>query len=508
MTRVAVATSSANAADSAREVAAEGGNAVDCAIATAISAMNLEPGVCAFAGGAYVTVWAPDHDPVTFDGNHTVPGKGLTAAERGQGKVDVRLDYGGGITTTIGAGSVAVPGALAALDKAWKRYGGVPWRTLFQPAIREVKAGFPLSASCHYYLGYSGKPIFGRSTDGYEALHEEQGRLRDRGAAIHVPYLADSLAIIADEGATAFYQGDLAYAITRHVRDGGGALTMDDMSTFDALERPALVTDIDKWQIATNPPPAVGGTVLTAMLLACGDMRGDRWNRESLERLIHVQRACLDFRRDRLDVADDVVGEAAALIRTAKGGELLSRWTSASTIHVSAVDDQGIGCAITASAGYGCGEMPEGTGLWLNNGLGEIELNRRDVDDREPGERLPSNMAPSVGRTGGAVLAIGSPGADRITTAIHQVLTNYLQFGMPLDSSIEHPRLHVDTSGETDKLRTEPGLDLPDSGLPLYCFDGPNMYFGGVGVASFEKREGFHVVADARREGGIFLSEA
>ena len=508
MTRVAVATTSANAADAAPRVADAGGNAVDCALGTAITAMNMEPGVCAFAGGAYVTVWAPGADPVTFDGNHTVPGMGLTAAERGHGKVTVRLDYGGGITTIVGPGSVAVPGAIAAIDSAWRSFGSIDWRHLFSPAIDAARQGFPLSESCRYYLGYSGGPIFGRSEDGHSALHDENGRLIDKGDLVHVPHLADTLAAIADEGAELFYAGELGQRIASHVRDGEGALTREDMESFTAIERPALVTDIGAWQIATNPPPAVGGSVLTAMLLACRDLRGDDWNSETLDRLIHVQRACLDFRRDRLDIAEDVVGEAINLLHAARDGELLSRWISSSTIHVSAVDDTGLGCAVTASAGYGSGEMPEGTGLWLNNGLGEIELNRREVETREPGERVPSNMAPTVARRNGAVIAIGSPGADRITTAIHQVLTNFMQFGLPLPEAIVHPRVHVDTTGDEDKLRAEPGLDLPATELPLHLFDGPNMYFGGVSVASFDDDNGFEVVADARREGGTYLSDA
>lgn len=177
-------------------------------------------------------------------------------------------------------------------------------------------------------------------------------------------------------------------------------------------------------------------------------------------------------------------------------------------MHTSAVDDSGTGCAITASSGYGSGEMPEGTGLWLNNGLGEIELNRRDVDSRKPGERLPSNMAPTVARSEDATMAIGSPGADRITTAIHQVLVNTLQFGMPIADAIAHPRVHVDTTGAADQLRAEPGLDMPELDLPLQAFADINMYFGGVSVATFDRRSGFEVAADARREGGVFLSDA
>jgi gamma-glutamyltranspeptidase/glutathione hydrolase len=508
VTSVALATTTANAVEAASAIAAEGGNAVDCALATAIMSVNTEPSVCALAGGAYVTIWAPGDAPVTIDGNHVIPGLGLRESERGRGKTPVRLDYGGGITTIVGAGSIAVPGALAAFEKAWQRYGSIGWADLFEPTIQATRKGFPLSAACHYYLGYSAESIFNRSEDGYRALHDENDKLVELGSLIHVPHLADSLAAIAEEGAVAFYKGDIAQAISRHVRDGDGALTLEDLESYEAVERPALVADIDSWHIATNPPPAVGGAVLTAMLLACGDLHASDWDRQSLARLVHVQRACLDFRRDHLDLTDDIDHEAARLIQAARHGQLMSEWASSSTIHVSAVDDSGLGCAVTASSGYGSGEMPAGTGLWLNNALGELELNRREVESRPVGTRLPSNMAPTVARSDDAVLAIGSPGADRITTAIHQVLTNVLQFDMPLEKAIAHPRLHVDTSGETDKLCTEPGLDLPELDLPLYTFPDISMYFGGVSVASYDINKGFVVESDARRESGVFLSDS
>ena len=212
--------------------------------------------------------------------------------------------------------------------------------------------------------------------------------------------------------------------------------------------------------------------------------------------------------RDSLDLADDVGSEAARLVAAARDGSLLARWASASTVHTSVVDDSGNGCAITASSGYGSGEMPQGTGLWLNNCIGEIELNRRGLDAGPPGERLPSNMAPSVARRDGAVLAVGSPGADRITTAMQQFLINYLQLGMPLHDAIAHPRVHVDTSGEVINLKAEPGLDLPEVDLPVSVFPELVMYFGGVGAAVFDADTGFEVAADPRREGGVFNPDA
>jgi gamma-glutamyltranspeptidase / glutathione hydrolase len=502
VSKVAVATTSELAADAAREVAAAGGNAVDCAIGAALMSMNTQPGVCALAGGAYVTVWAPDEAPVTFDGNHAVPGRGLTGHDPAAGISEVTLDYGGGVTTRVGAGAVAIPGALAAIEAAWRRHGDCRWHDLFVPAIRAARDGFPLPAACHYYLCYSERPIFSRSADARRALHDEDGALLDPGSPVVVPHLADSLASIADGGAPVFYEGQLARAMTDHVLDGGGALTMADLAEYEAVERRALTAELHGWRIATNPPPAIGGAVLTAMLLACADLPSPRWDRASLERLIRVQRACLDYRQRSFDAGEDLVRAARSLIAAARDGRLLSRWNSASTVHTSAVDDSGLACSITASSGYGSGEMPAGTGLWLNNGLGEIELMGDGSTAGAPGTRLPSNMAPSVARRADAVLAIGSPGADRITSAIHQVLVNTLELGMPLADAIAHPRLHVDTSGTSDRLAAEPGLDLPDIDLPLTVFPELNMYFGGVGAALATAAGGFDVASDPRREGG------
>ena len=462
MSKVAVATTSQLAADAAREVADVGGNAVDCALAAALLTINTEPGVCALGGSAFITIWSKGEDPVTVDGNVAVPGKGLSDNERKQGAVEVSLDYGGGIATLVGPGSVSVPGTLAAMEDAWKNYGRAPWRAIFEPTIRATREGFPLSAACRYYLGYAGDIIFGRSEDGHNALHRSDGSLIDAGHTVIVPHLADSLEGIANEGARLFYKGEIARRIAEHCRDGNGMLTLADLRSYEAIERAPLMTRIGDWQLATNPPPAVGGSVLAAMLLACADLDITHWDKASLQQLIDAQRACLDFRQRNLDLAEDVGPEAARLVEAARSGQLLSRWTSASTVHTSVVDDTGNGSAITASSGYGSGEMPTGTGLWLNNCLGEIELNRRGLDAGPPGARLPSNMTPAVARRDGAVLAVGSPGADRITTAMQQFLINYMQLGMPLDDAIAHPRVHVDTSGDVVQLKAEPGLDLPD----------------------------------------------
>ncbi len=505
MTKVAVATTSQLAADAAKTVALNGGNAVDCALAAALFAMNTEPGVCALAGGAYVTVWKAGGEPVTIDGNVAVPGKGMPAAERGKGASNVSMQYGGGITTLVGAGSVAIPGSLAAIERAWRLFGKSNWRDLFAPVIAATRNGFPLSSACHYYLGYSGEQIFGRSDDGFFSLHDADRKLNDAGQLIVIPHLADTLAAIAAEGAQLFYEGELAQTITKHVLEGGGALTMQDMKHYEAIERRSLTADIGAWTIASNPPPAIGGTVLAAMLLACAELPHRKWTPEALSQLIDVQRAALDYRKRHLDLAEDVGAQAAHLLKSARSGQLLSQWTSSSTVHTSAVDDDGLACAVTGSSGYGSGEMPPGTGLWLNNCLGEIELNRRGLNAGPIGARLPSNMAPSIARSDDAVLAVGSPGADRITTAMHQFLVNCLQMGMTLEAAIAHPRVHVDTSGQEERLMFEAGLQLPDLDLPSKEFEQLNMYFGGIGATLFSSANGFEAASDPRREGGTMI---
>lgn len=507
MTGVAVATTSSLAAEAARETASLGGNAVDCALAASLLTMNTEPGVCALAGGAFVTVWKPGESPVTIDGNVAVPGYTPAKVKHDADVESVTMEYGGGITTLVGTGTVGVPGSLAAVEAAWQQYGNANWSDIFSPSIRAAREGFPLSSACHHYLGYSGKAIYGRSTDGFESLHDGDS-LREAGSLIVVPNLADSLSLISSDGAKAFYEGDLAVAISRHCRENGGTLSADDLLRYRAIVRPALKTEINGWQIATNPPPAVGGVVLSAMLSAFARQAMDRWDAKAVDHLIKVQRACLGFRKRHLDLADDVGTEGERMLSLARSGQLLNKWASAATVHTSAVDDTGLACAVTASSGYGAGEMPPGTGLWLNNCVGELELNRRGLDAGPVGSRLPSNMAPSIARQAARVIAIGSPGADRITTALHQFLVNVLQMEMPLADAVAHPRVHVDTSGETDRLMAEAGLPVPACDLPVSVYPDISMYFGGVGVASFDESLGFDTAADPRREGGTVIVEA
>jgi len=505
---IAVATTSELAASAAAETAAAGGNAVDCAVAASMVAMNTQPGVCSLAGGAYVTVWDPAGEPVTIDGGVAIPGLEMDEAYRPDDGTALHLAYGGGVDTVVGCASVGVPGALAACARAVERFGALPWETILSPVVRIAREGFPLPRACHYYLESSGGPIFCRSDDGRRALYDRHGKLRGVGDTVVVPHLADSLQAIASGGSDVFYRGPIADAIVDHVRRGGGRLTAADLDRYVPLERPSLVARLDAWRIALNPPPAVGGAVLAALLMLSRDAVAAAGSDEArvVDTIVAAQRAVLDWRRTRLDLSEEVARDAQTLLELAASGRLARGSSqSAATVHSSAVDAAGLGCSITSSAGYGAGEMPDGTGLWLNNCLGELELNRRGLDTGPAGARLPSNMAPGVARCADATLAFGSPGADRITTALQQFLLRHLLLGIELRQANEAARVHVEVAREPVSVSAEEGVDVTALALPVTSFPPSSMYFGGVGVARVDEGGQLTASADPRRSGGVFI---
>ncbi len=159
---------------------------------------------------------------------------------------------------------------------------------------------------------------------------------------------------------------------------------------------------------------------------------------------------------------------------------------------------------MTVSAGYCSGALPAGTGFYLNNCLGELELHPAGYHGLEPGERLVSNMAPTVAIRKDAALALGSPGASRITTAVSSVLVNFLLHGMSLSDAVDHPRLHTEIFEGKPTIAHEPGIPVESiDGLDVRRFPDLSMYFGGVQAAITDEVAGLFAVADPRRTGGV-----
>ncbi|MDP8958482.1 MAG: gamma-glutamyltransferase [Actinomycetota bacterium] len=503
MRGVVVASGSQISADAGAAIADRGGNAVDAALAAALVCLVTEPGMCSLGGGGFVTIWPPAAEPVTIDGFDEMPGRGLGAERFGRAGRAVHLEYGGGVDTTVGYGSVATPGVVAACGRASERFGRVRWDALLEPARGHARRGFPLSAPAHHFLAYAHQSIYGWHPSSHAALHDEHGALLPEGAMVQVPHLAETLETLAERGPRDFYHGELARAIAAEMQGHDALLTLQDLRSYRAVERVPLRVGFDSWELATNPPPALGGAVLAAMVALMGQNDEWGWTSEQVARLAEVQRAVLDYRRARLG-GPDPSGEAQDLLESARAGgrELLS---SPSTLQISAAGSEGLACSITVSCGYGSGVLMEGTGIWFNNTLGELELNPGGFHALPPGARIPSNMAPSVARrTDGATLAIGSPGAGRITTAVLQVLLNYLRLGWSLQEAVNHPRLHVELLEGTTAVTYEEGLPVQGLTMERRPFPGRSMYFGGVQAAAWEPGS-LSAAAAPRRAGAIAL---
>lgn len=500
---VAVSACNELAAAAGVRLAELGGNAVDAALAAILVSQVSEPGMCALAGGAYLTVAPAGGEPITVDGGVAMPGLGLPAERFGRAVEDIEMAYGGGVTATVGYGSVATPGGLAAYAAAHLRFGRAPWAEVLAPAVEVAREGFPLGRASAYYLAYSHDSIFSRSADSHAALHDGDGALLAEGAQVHIPHLADTLELLAEHGAVAFYTGEVAERIVEDMAAHDGLVTAEDLARYRPALRTSLAVTAGEWQLGTNPPPAIGGAALAAMLTLLGGRPYGAWTPADVAHLIAVQDFVLRYRRDRLDTAEDRGAAAEELLAmVAAGGPM--RLEAPSTLNVSVVDSDGNACAVTASDGYGSGVMVPGTGLWLNSALGEPELNPHGLHALAPGSRLASNMAPTVGRRpDGAVLAVGSPGADRITTALLQVLAGFTTGGLSLEQAIRWPRLHVRQGAEGAMVEHEEDLVLPDTGLPTRAHHPLAMYFGGVGAALFEPAGGLTAAGDPRRAAAI-----
>lgn len=486
MTDVALATPNEASADAGAQVARDGGNAVDAAVAAALVTMVNEVGLVSLSSGGFVTVQpGPDATAYTVDGWVDMPGRGL-AVEPGQGTWDIHTGYGGGVDITIGPGSVAVHGSVAALGVAHDSDGALPWADVVAPALDLARRGFRLGSASCYYLEYVHDSIFGWDPTSRAAVHDTTGEVTTE--PVLLPDLVDSLQLVADQGPAALHTGELAHLIGTDVRRRGGLLGVEDLAAYRPVVRDCLVTDVGGWSLSTTPAPSVGGVCVAAMLRLLDGVPREGWTGAATARLVEVQRAVLGYRLEHLDHSTDPERDAARFLAVLDRdpGEVIG---SGSTAHVSAADDEGRACSVTVSSGYFSGMIADGTGIWLNNSLGEQELNAKGLHRAPPGTRLQSNMAPTVAsHRDGSVLAIGSPGASRISTAVVQALAGFVG-GLGLREAIHHPRVHVHRAGRPDEeVQREHEL---------------SMYFGGVGAALAHGDGHLVAAADPRRDGAV-----
>lgn len=502
--RVALAATGPVSLAAGRAVAREGGNAVDAAVAAAIAAMASEPGIVSVAGGAFINIWAPDRDPVVIDGNVEMPGRGLPREAFGRGCVEITTDYGGGVTLFAGHGSVATPGALPACQLAIEEQGRISWADVVAPAAAACRQGYPIGASSATYLPFTAHDLYALDPEAHALVTGDDGDAVRLGEIRTNPQLAQTLDLIGAEGSSVLTIGELGRALVADMAAHGGLITARDLAEYDPSVREPVRRIVGDWDFAINPPPSVGGPMLAVMLGELTRRPDWRW-----ADVIDIQRQVLSYRRTVHDLNRDLEAAGHELLLRVDRHGLAGLPTSSSTANISAVDSDGLACTITVSSGYGAGITIPGTGILLNNALGEPELNRLGLHELAPGTRLASNMAPTTGRTAdGRVLAVGSPGADRITTALMQVLAQGCLQGAGLQEAVDAPRVHV--SFRPDGIPQVEHEDAPaiaaaiaGLGLPSRNHGELSMYFGGVGAAYRGADGELEAAGDPRRAAAV-----
>ena len=487
-------------AEAGAGVLREGGNAVDAAVAAVLASFAVESPLTGFGAGGFMMVHGEGVGTTLID--FFVAAPGLDGAERSAELVPVPVHFDAETVQTfyVGPASCGVPGTAAGLELALERFGTVPLAELAAPAIRLAREGAPVNREQAYILDILA-PIHER-LEGTRELYAPAGRALREGDVFRFPELAVTLERFGAEGSEPFYRGDVAAALSEFVAAGGGALGPADLAGYAAIERQPIRAPFRGTEVLTNPPPSSGG-ILIAYCLGLLERMAQR---SGPEQLVAAMDATNRARGE--DFADGLygVGLEEALLDPARL-DLMAADLLGSTTHISVLDRDGLCASVTCSNGSGSGVLVPGTGVILNNMLGEEDLNPLGFHAIAPGRRVPSMMAPTVVlREGEIELGLGSAGSNRIRSAIVQTVVRALEEGMDAGDAVRAPRLHF----EQGMVQAEPGIDeealarIEARGIPVLRRPRINLFFGGVQAVARDRDTGaLGGGGDPRRGGSV-----
>ena len=504
-------------AEAGARVLAEGGNAVDACVAAAFAAWVAEsPLTGPGAGGFALVVPGDGRPPRVADFFVATPGRGRPPVS-GASMHAIDVGFGGDSDTTqvfrIGEASSAVPGATAGLEALHRAYGRLPWRELLEPAIDLARSGLELNrpqAHLHAILDQ----ILRHTDEGRRLYSSADGSRLGPGDLLRLPDLGTTLELIAAEGATPLYTGDLSRDLVATVESGGGLLTAADLAEYRVVWRRPVRINYRGLEVISNPPPSSGGILIAyglALLERVG--RGAPGSAAAIESLIGVMREQTRVRDDGFASAlhrgglvqrllsAQAVDAAAARIALGLSGRV-EHSPAGGTTHVSVVDGEGNAASLSSSTGSGSGIIVPGTGIHLNNMLGEYDLVAGGP--AAPGRRLTSMMAPTVVRgTGGPRLVVGSAGSVRLRGAIMQVIENVVGHGLDVATAIDAPRVHVDEPHIHCEGGFEPAAleQIEAWGYDVVRWRRRNLFFGGTNAVEVLPGGALAAAGDARRGG-------
>ncbi len=497
-TRGTIAAGHIATADAAATILREGGNAFDAAIAALLASFVAEPCMSSAGGGAFLTAYNPsERAAFTYDCFVQTPRQ-----KRSPEQVEflpIEIDFGTAKETFyIGMGSVAVPGTIAGIWKIHEDLGSLPMSVLAEPAIHLAKNGVPVDSFQEHdfnllvdILAVS-KPseVFWRGD-----------RLIKEGEVMYMPEFADCLDHLVREGQQEFYQGEIAKQILKLNESKGGHLTAEDLANYQVARRTPLRFQYRDHHVLTNPLPSLGGSLI-ALVLAGLSIKGDisfpSGSAEEVERLAPILHALDQIPKTPQNLVAELAGyyphagPALGSESTAFGG----------TSHFSILDEHGNAVSVSTSNGEGCGHFVPGTGIILNNMLGETALLPNGLHSWETSVRLGSMMSPTIvlDAAENAEMVLGSGGAGRIPFMLAQVIYQVVDQHLGIEAAVNAPRMHAIDG----VFNLEPGLPFEGLNLPpfqqILPWEAQSLYFGGVHAVT-KRGNALAAIGDTRRGG-------
>jgi gamma-glutamyltranspeptidase/glutathione hydrolase len=464
-----VVTVSPDAGKVGRDVLYRGGNAMDAAVAVGFALAVTYPQAGNIGGGGFAVVRSgADGQIRTLDFRETAP----AAATEG-----MYLDADGNALdslSTRGALAAGVPGSVAGLYALWEEYGSLPWSELVTTAARLADTGFVVDAFLSRTID-----AYRQEVSEFEGTRQQflpHGRVPEVGEKLVQADLARTLYMIAAEGPTAFYSGEIADSIVACMNSYGGIITNDDLESYQVVWREPLHFVFDSLDVYCMPPPSSGGIVLGQILGLLEPYDFSRYSPESPE-YIHLfceagrlafadrsehlgdpafydipngllDRQYLDGRREKISL--DHAGNSAEI----QPGQPVGH-EPGETTHFSICDREGnmVAFSTTLNTNFGSGLVVSGAGFLLNSEMDDFavkpghpnnwDLVGAEANKIEPGKRMLSSMTPTlVLQNGQPYLILGSPGGSKIITTVAQAIISLTRFDRSLEETVTQPRFH------------------------------------------------------------------
>uniref|UniRef100_A0ACD5VBN5 Uncharacterized protein n=1 Tax=Avena sativa TaxID=4498 RepID=A0ACD5VBN5_AVESA len=439
-----------------------GGHAVDAAVAAALCLGVVHPMSSGIGGGAFIVVRdASSGEAVAFDARETAP----AAATPNMYEADPTTKYKGAL-------AMGVPGELAGLHAAWSRYGRLPWKSLFAPAIQLARDGYAIVS----YVGNALKEIEADvlADPGLRGLFAPHGKLLTTGEICRNPALADALEAMAEEGIAALYGGHIGETLVEDVRRAGGVVTADDMRGYRVAVSPAMEADAMGFTFLGMPPPSSGTVGIALVLNILGGYKSTEFLKGFLgvHRLIEAVKHMLAARMDLGDPSFvNVAGNVSEMLSPAYADRIrqriadnttfpsdyyLPKWSQLrdnGTSHLCVVDSDRNAVAMTTTVNsfFGAHVLSPSTGIVLNNEMDDFSVPEQTPDHLPPapanfiapGKRPLSSMTPTIILKGGQLAGVlGGSGGTNIIVAVTQVFLNHFVVGMSPFAAVRSARVY------------------------------------------------------------------